>query len=57
MITTICLWVALCGVVALMYFALWSIEWRDEIEDDLEAKHMENEGLRRLLRMIEKGEK
>jgi len=56
MITTICLWIILCGFIAFIYSALWAVEWRNEMQDKLDYKHIENEGLRRLLREIEKGE-
>lgn len=57
MITTIYLWIILCGFIAFIYSALWMVEWRDDMKDKLDTKHMENEGLRRLLRMVEKGER
>ena len=57
MATTICLWITLMAIIAFVYFSVWTIEWRDEMEDKLEAKHMENEELRRFLRIVEKGER
>jgi len=57
MVTIICLAVTLIVLMAFVYYALWTIEWRDEMEDKLEAKHIENEELRRFLRIVEKGER